>query len=230
MPVYVVFLAVSFLASIVGAVCGIGGGVIIKPVLDAFGVLDVSAISFLSGCTVLAMSLYSVGRNKIAGTLSVDMSTGTPLAAGAAVGGVVGKYMFQAVRQMFENQNTVGAVQAACLMILTLGTLIYTLKKSCIKTHHLKKCSGLSGDRPVFRYFIVFSRNWGRTHQSGNSVLLFFHDHESGCTEFTLYNSVLPGNKPSRICFYRNDAVGGMGDTGRYGGLRRPGRYYRALV
>ena len=37
MPVYVVFLAVSFLASIVGAVCGIGGGVIIKPVLDAFG-------------------------------------------------------------------------------------------------------------------------------------------------------------------------------------------------
>ena len=45
-----------------------------------------------------------------------------------------------------------------------------------------------------------------------------------------LYNSVLPGNKPSRICFYRNDAVGGMGDTGRYGGLRRPGRYYRALV
>lgn len=138
MPVYVIFLAVSFLASIAGAICGIGGGVIIKPVLDAFGVLDVSAISFLSGCTVLAMSLYSVGRNKIAGTLSVDMSTGMPLAAGAAVGGVVGKYMFQAVKQMFENHNTVGAVQAACLMILTLGTLVYTLKKSCIKTHHLK--------------------------------------------------------------------------------------------
>ena len=39
---------------------------------------------------------------------------------------------------MFENQNTVGAVQAACLMTLTLGTLIYTLKKSRIKTHYLK--------------------------------------------------------------------------------------------
>ena len=54
--IYAVFFGVSFLASIVGAICGIGGGVIIKPVLDAFGVLDVSAISFLSGCTVLAMS------------------------------------------------------------------------------------------------------------------------------------------------------------------------------
>lgn len=29
-----VFFLVSFLASIVGAICGIGGGVIIKPVLD----------------------------------------------------------------------------------------------------------------------------------------------------------------------------------------------------
>ena len=33
----VVFFAVSLLASIVGSICGIGGGVIIKPVLDATG-------------------------------------------------------------------------------------------------------------------------------------------------------------------------------------------------
>ena len=159
----------------------------------------------------------------------MDMSTGTPLAAGAAVGGVVGKYMFQAVRQMFENQNTVGAVQAACLMILTLGTLIYTLKKSCIKTHHLKNvpaCLAIGLFLGILSSFLGI----GGGPINLVIVLLFFHDHESGCTEFTLYNSVLPGNKPSRICFYRNDAVGGMGDTGRYGGLRRPGRYYRALV
>ena len=137
MVVYFVFFAVSFLASIVGAICGIGGGVIIKPVLDAVGVLDVTSISFLSGCTVLAMSLYSVGRNKLAGTLKVDMSTGTPLAVGAAVGGVAGKYIFQMIKAMFSNQNTVGAVQAACLLVLTLGTLIYTVKKDSIKTHHL---------------------------------------------------------------------------------------------
>ena len=39
--VYVIFFIVSFGASIIGAICGIGGGVIIKPVLDAFGVQDV---------------------------------------------------------------------------------------------------------------------------------------------------------------------------------------------
>ena len=59
MMILIVFL-VCFLASVVGAVCGIGGGVIIKPTLDALGILDVSTISFLSGCTVLSMTSYSV--------------------------------------------------------------------------------------------------------------------------------------------------------------------------
>ena len=53
---YFIFLAVSFFASVVGAICGIGGGVLIKPLLDAFGVLSVASISSLSGCTVLSMS------------------------------------------------------------------------------------------------------------------------------------------------------------------------------
>ena len=36
---YVVIVAVCFFSSVVGAICGIGGGVIIKPVLDATGVM-----------------------------------------------------------------------------------------------------------------------------------------------------------------------------------------------
>ncbi|MBQ2105458.1 MAG: sulfite exporter TauE/SafE family protein, partial [Lachnospiraceae bacterium] len=58
--VFVLVFAICFLASVIGAICGIGGGVIIKPALDAFGIMDVSTISFLSGCTVLSMTTYSV--------------------------------------------------------------------------------------------------------------------------------------------------------------------------
>lgn len=134
---YLLFVLVSFGASIVGAICGIGGGVIIKPTLDAFGVLSVATISFLSGCTVLSMSCYSVIKSKMAGDSSVDMKTGTPLAIGAAVGGIVGKMMFQYLSNMFADKDMVGAVQAGCLMIITLGTLIYTINKSKIKTHNL---------------------------------------------------------------------------------------------
>lgn len=128
----------SFLASIIGAICGIGGGVIIKPVLDLCGLASVSTISFLSGCTVLSMSLYSVGKNLTSGESRVDMKTGTPLAIGGAVGGIIGKQMFSAVKAMFANPNTVGAVQAVCLALLTVGTLIYTIYKSRIKTKRIE--------------------------------------------------------------------------------------------
>lgn len=134
---YILFLLISFGASVAGAICGIGGGVIIKPTLDAFGVLSVSAISFLSGCTVLAMTCYSVIKGKMSGESLVDMKTGTPLAIGAALGGVAGKSMFQAISSLFADRDTVGAVQAACLLVITLGTLVYTIKKDKIHTHHV---------------------------------------------------------------------------------------------
>lgn len=133
-----IFFLVSLLASIVGAICGIGGGVIIKPVLDLLHLETVAAISFLSGCTVLSMSCYSVGRAMLAGERRVSLSTGTPLAVGAAVGGLLGSRLFSAIKAMFDNPNTVGAVQAVCLAIVTAGTLIYTVNKSRVRTLHVE--------------------------------------------------------------------------------------------
>ncbi len=86
--IYVAFFAVCFLASVVGAICGIGGGVIIKPVLDSFGVL--------------------------------------------------GKELFSLVKAASSDLNHVGAVQAICLLIVTMGTLIYTIYKEKIKTYQVK--------------------------------------------------------------------------------------------
>ena len=140
------YLIVSFLASIIGAICGIGGGVIIKPVLDFCGLASVSTISFLSGCTVLSMSAYSVAKNLSSGENNVDMKTGTPLALGGAVGGILGKQLFSAVKALFANPNAVGAIQAACLALLTLGTFIYTVYKNRIRTKQIQSvavCVGI---------------------------------------------------------------------------------------
>ena len=135
---YVIFQGDSFCASVVGAICGIGGGVLIKPLLDAFGVLSVASISFLSGCTVLSMSCYSVVKAKKSGDSLVDMKTGTPLAIGAALGGVAGKMMFQFLSDLSSNKDKVGAIQGICLLVITFGTMVYTLKKDKIKTHHVQ--------------------------------------------------------------------------------------------
>lgn len=144
--IYFIFFIVCFFASVVGAICGIGGGVIIKPVLDAVGVLDVSAISFLSGCTVLAMTTYSVAKSKLSGDSKVEKKTGIPLALGAAVGGLIGKWLFSYVKSMSGDPDRVGAVQAACLLVITIGTLIYTIYKARIKTYRIKNellCAGI---------------------------------------------------------------------------------------
>ena len=130
----ILFFVVAFLSSIVGAICGIGGGVVIKPVLDMLKMGEPSVINFLSGCTVLSMSLYSVSKALRAGDSKVEMSTGTPLALGAAIGGVVGKEMFSAVKTFFGGSPMVGGVQAVALGIITLGTLLYTINKSRIQT------------------------------------------------------------------------------------------------
>ena len=127
--------AVCLLASTIGGICGIGGGVVIKPVLDMLQMGEPATINFLSGCTVLSMSLYSVSKALRAGDSKVEMSTGTPLALGAAVGGVVGKEMFSAVKAFFNGSPMVGGVQAVALGIITLGTLLYTINKSRITTH-----------------------------------------------------------------------------------------------
>lgn len=129
------YLIVSLLASIAGAICGIGGGVIIKPTLDLFHLDSVATVSFLSGCTVLAMSCYSVTKAMYAGDSKVDLKIGTPLAIGAAIGGVVGRQMFGVISARF--QETAGAVQAICLFLITLGTMVYTLRKARIRTRQI---------------------------------------------------------------------------------------------
>ena len=134
----IIVLVIAFGASVVGAICGIGGGVIIKPLLDALGIAGVSEISFLSGCTVLSMSCYSVVKALAAKESLVKFETGTPLAIGAAIGGILGKNLFSLLRDMAAQPERVGGYQAVCLAIITAATLIYTLNKKKIKTMRVK--------------------------------------------------------------------------------------------
>ena len=66
----------------------------------------------------------------------MDFKTGTPLALGGAVGGIVGKSLFSALTAMFSQQS-VGICQSLCLAALTLMTICYTLNQRRIHTHHI---------------------------------------------------------------------------------------------
>lgn len=137
------FFGVCFMASVAGGICGIGGGVIIKPVLDAAGIMNVSAINFLSGCTVLSMTTYSVLRSRgNSGGSRIAKNPGIPLAAGAAVGGLAGKNLFALAAALNPDADKVGQIQAVCLLVITVGVSIYTLCKKRIKTLQVNNIAG----------------------------------------------------------------------------------------
>lgn len=131
------YFLISLFSSMIGAISGIGGGVIIKPVLDATGTMSVVTISFLSGCTVLSMAVVSMIKGRNSG-VAIDKRKSTGLAIGAAFGGIFGKQIFDVVKTAFANENHVGAIQAVMLLIITVGVFIYIRKKKGIKTHNVE--------------------------------------------------------------------------------------------
>ncbi|MGL5677008.1 MAG: sulfite exporter TauE/SafE family protein [Cellulosilyticaceae bacterium] len=128
----IIYFLICLIASVLGAISGIGGGVIIKPVLDAIGTLNASTISFLSGCTVLSMTTMTLYRNRNS-EVKVDKVVGTCLALGAAVGGLLGKAIYDTVKTMSGNPDMAGAIQSFVLAIVTVGVLIFTINKAKIK-------------------------------------------------------------------------------------------------
>lgn len=128
-------IIVTFIATVAGAISGIGG-VIIKPVMDALCGYSVSTISFLSGTTILAMTAVSLARS-LGDSIRIDAKAGTSLAAGGAVGGIAGKLLFGLVKEMSGNDAMVGMIQNIVLLGLTSAVFLYVMRKSRINTHHV---------------------------------------------------------------------------------------------
>ncbi len=128
------YLIVSLFASLIGAICGIGGGVIIKPVLDLLSNDGSAVINFLSSCTVFCMSLYSVIKEVTSGKSVIDYGRMVPLAIGAAIGGVCGNSLFSFVKSLFENPKIISGIQSLCLAVVVVACTIYTINKEKVKT------------------------------------------------------------------------------------------------
>lgn len=139
-PTYAIVFLVAFLASLLGPLCGIGGGVIIKPIVDAMNVMPVATVSFLSSISVLTMSLATLAQNAATKTSTVNVRSMLPLALGSAIGGVVGKVVFNALGAVLPDAELVGAAQAAVLIALTVVVFFYTLKRT--EVHSLNVQSG----------------------------------------------------------------------------------------
>ena len=129
------YFVLSLTASVVGAISGIGGGVIIKPLMDSVSPFGVATISFLSGSTVLSMTAAALFRSK-GSAASVDRRFGTLLALGGVAGGLLGKHLFDQIQMRFPGDQFLGASQSLLLLIMTAGVLVFTLYKNRITPIH----------------------------------------------------------------------------------------------
>ena len=128
---------ICIVATAVGAISGVGGGVIIKPVFDAVSGLPVATISFLSGCTVLGMTVVSLFSAR-GGEVKIETKRGTLLAVGGALGGILGKLLFDWIKANSGNDGLVGSIQSVAMVCLTVGVFVYMLLRPRIKTLNLK--------------------------------------------------------------------------------------------
>lgn len=140
---YIIFFTVSLLASIVGTICGVGGGVFMKPILDALGVLPVNIITFLSSCTVFSMACYNVVssfsfKGEKQNENLIDWNLTSWLAIGSALGGLLGTSLYSSLRDSSSNAEAVGGYQAIALLVAVAITLIYTTNRHKVKSLQLK--------------------------------------------------------------------------------------------
>lgn len=130
----ILYAIVIFIATFLGACAGLGGGVIIKPVLDFIGAHDLATISFLSASAVFTMSVYSTikqVRNKV----KFDFMMILLISIGAIIGGNLGSTLFNSMLVLID-EGMLKAIQAillACLLIIVLINM-----NGNFKTYHIK--------------------------------------------------------------------------------------------
>ncbi len=117
------YFLIAMLASLLGAMCGLGGGVIVKPALDAFTSLSPDVISVLSAFCVLTIAVTSVIKYALSHA-AFSVKRCLLLGAGSVAGGFVGTNLLNLIMTNSQSDRVV-FVQSAVLFVLLLASVVY---------------------------------------------------------------------------------------------------------
>lgn len=131
------YFGIGLFATIFGSLVGLGGGVVIKPVLDAIGTYDLTTIGILSSFTVFSMAIVSTGK-QIRKGFKVEKNM-IIISAGSILGGGIGNLLFGTFLKFLNDEGIATAIQGSILGFL----LILVFFKEKFKKYHLKNHLGL---------------------------------------------------------------------------------------
>lgn len=128
MRIGVIYFFIIVFANTIGSISGMGGGVIIKPMMDAIGVHNLIEISFYSSVAVFTMSIISTWR-QFKNPITINKNLALILSGGALVGGVLGQHVFIQLLTFFPHDSAVQLIQIILTVLSLIFALIYTIKK-----------------------------------------------------------------------------------------------------
>jgi len=121
----VIYFILSLLATTLGAMVGVGGGIIIRPVLAALSVAKGLA-SFTSALAVLVMAIVTTVNYKRKGA-KLDLRGNMPVAVGSVAGGFMGGSLMTMVSTQVIN------VALVCALVLVIIIVMFRDKMPRIK-------------------------------------------------------------------------------------------------
>lgn len=138
---FVIYSLVIFVSTLLGAFVGLGGGVIIKPVLDFIGFHTLAQIAFFSSAAVFSMSVTSTVKH-LKNKTPINMKTVLLFALGSVFGGILGNRLFHYALSVSSSPESVKGIQSAVLAVfLALVILSVNVK---IKHYQIKNPAAIA--------------------------------------------------------------------------------------
>jgi len=169
------------------------------------------------------MSLISVYKNRK--TKELDAKRSIPLGLGAAVGGVLGKRLFEMIKQTVGADQLVGMIQAIVLGIMVLGTLAYVRNKARIRTRDVRSTSvavviglllgmcssflGIGGG-PMNLAVLYYFFSMGTKQAAVNSILIILISQVTSLIVSFVTGSVPAFEMPVLLAMVAAGAIGGF--------------------
>lgn len=140
-----IYFLIIVCANTIGAISGMGGGVLIKPLFDLIHVHSVAAISFYSSMAVLTMSVVSTYKQTKNG-IKIDWLFAFQISVGAMAGGLLGNNIFEKILILFPTGREVQLIQISLTVVTLLFSFLYSKKiwkNFMFDSYVLKIISGL---------------------------------------------------------------------------------------
>lgn len=204
----IIYFLVALFSTILGSSAGLGGGIIIKPVLDSLGDYALPTINLLSSSTIFIMSIVTVFY-QLKKKDKINPKNTIVVATGSVVVGIIGQKLMSFILSKDINIGLINNMQSIIIIILLISVFLYMRNKDNIKSYKINNILAIGllglflgaisaflgiggGPINVAAFTILFSMT--ANEAARNSILVIFFSQGSkiiliaATTGFSSYN------------------------------------------